>query len=127
MLKKYKDADEVNMLIAENFNMSTPDAKVLYMVAMLNELHTNDPGLNLMQKLVEIRPKYNKGIHSMRMLMKRKGIKLNFEQTNKLTEAFNSHLTENEFDSILKGCRRNEPKLVSELIQAIKKQKFANE
>lgn len=127
MLKKYKDADEVNMLIAENFNMSTPDAKVLYMVAMLNELHTNDPGLNLMQKLVEIRPQYNKGIHSMRMLMKRKGIKLNFEQTNKLTEAFNSHLTENEFDSILKECRRNEPKLVSELIQAIKKQKFANE
>lgn len=49
MLERYQEADEVNVQIGDIFDMSTPDAKVLYQIAMLNELHVGDPGLNLMQ------------------------------------------------------------------------------
>ena len=58
------------------FDMATPDAKVLYNIAMLNEMHIGEPGLDLMRKLVEAKPKYDRGIHALRMLMKRKSIML---------------------------------------------------
>lgn len=75
-LERYTDADAVNVLMGDVFDMSTPDAKVLYSIAMLNELHIGDPGLNLMQELIKAKPKYDKGILSLRMLMKRKGLML---------------------------------------------------
>ena len=127
MLKRYQEADEVNVQIGDIFDMSTPDAKVLYQIAMLNELHIGDPGLNLMQKLVEAKPKYDKGIHAMRMLMKHKGLMLDSTKESELIEAYNSGMTEEEFDALLKEYRTKAPKSVSYLIQRIKKQEFNEE
>lgn len=124
MLQRYNEADEVNNLMGDEFDMATPDAKVLYMIAMLNELHIGDPGLDLMRKLVEARPKYDKGIHALRMLMKRRGILLDSPSESELVEAFNSDMPENEFDTLLKECRSNTPRTVGYLVQRIKKQEF---
>lgn len=124
MLERYGEADEVNVLMGDQFDMATPDAKVLFMIAMLNELHIGDPGLDLMRKLVEVRPKYDHGIHALRFLMQRKNIKLDSPSENELVEAFNSNMPEEEFDTKLKECRHKAPKSVSYLIQRIKKQEF---
>jgi tetratricopeptide (TPR) repeat protein len=122
MLGKHKEADEINVLIGDTFDMATPDAKVLYMIAMLNEMHIGDPGLELMGRLVEAKPKYDKGIHTMRMLMRRHGIMLDSPQESELVDAFNSDMDEKEFDALLKECRSKAPKAVSYLIQRIRKQ-----
>ena len=127
MLERYTDADAVNVQMGDVFDMATPDAKVLYMIAILNELHIGDPGLDLMRKLVEAKPKYDKGIHALRMLMKRHNIMLDSPKESELIEAFNSDLDENEFDSLLKQCREKAPKSVSYLIQRINKQEFYEE
>ncbi|MEE0689713.1 MAG: AAA family ATPase, partial [Bacteroidaceae bacterium] len=115
MLGRYKEADEVNVLIGDTFDMATPDAKVLYMIAMLNEMHIGDPGLELMGRLVEAKPKYDKGIHAMRMLMRRHSIMLDSPQESELVDAFNSDMDEKAFDALLKECRNKAPKAVSYL------------
>ena len=124
MLERYKEADEINVQIGDVFDMATPDAKVLYMIAMLNEMHIGDPGLDLMRKLVEARPKYDKGIHALRMLMKRHGVLLDSSKESDLIDAFNSDIDESEFDALLKESRKTSPKSVSYMIQRIKKQEF---
>ncbi|MCQ2608968.1 MAG: AAA family ATPase [Bacteroidales bacterium] len=126
-LERYKEADEVNVLLGEGFDMAMPDAKVLYMIAMLNELHIGDPGLNLMQQLVEARPKYDKAILAMRMLLKRHGIMLDSPEECELIEAFNSDMIEEDFEAQLMECRKKAPKSVNYLIQRIKKQEFHDE
>lgn len=126
-LGRYKEADDVNVMMGDVFDMSTPDAKVLYMIAMLNEQHIGDPGLDLMRRLVEAKPKYDKGIHSMRMLMKRHGLLLDSPKESELVSAYNSDLTEEDFDAMLKNTRKEAPKAVAYLIQRIKKQEFNEE
>jgi len=127
MLGRYQEADNVNDQMGGVFDISTPDAKVLYMIAMLNEFHIGAPSLELMQKLVEAKPKYDKGIHTMRLLMKRHGIMLEAPNESELIEAFNSDIDEDAFDALLKTCREKAPKSVSYLIQRIKKQEFKKE
>lgn len=121
-LGRYQDADAVNGLLAETFEMSTPDAKTLFMVAMVNELYVGDPGLEMMKKLVEIRPKYNNGIVALRSLMQRKG--LNLPETSdspcKLMVDFNSNVNSDEFMEKLKESRKSAPKSVQLLLRRIK-------
>ena len=117
----------MNALIIDVFDMETPDAKVLYMIAMLNELHIEEPGLCLMQKLVEVRPQYDRGICAMRMLMKRKGVKLDSLQKCELIDAYNSDMSDDDFGVLLKECRSTAPKLVRYLLRRIKKQEFNEE
>lgn len=124
MLGRYGEADEVNVQMDDFFDMATPDAKVLFSVAMLNELHVGDPGLDLMRKLVEARPKYDRGIHAMRMLMKRHSIMLDSPSESELVEAFNSEMPEQDFDALLKEYRSNMPRAVGHLVMRIKKQEF---
>lgn len=123
-LKRYEEADQVNGIMGETFNMATPDAKALYMIAMINELHTSDSGLDLMRKLIEAKPKYDKGILAMRMLMRRRGIQLESLSESELINAFNSDMTEKDFAAMLKEYRQKSPKAVSYLIMRIKKQEF---
>ena len=123
-LERFKDADDVNVLLCEEFDMSTPDVKTLFMIAMLNELYIGDPGLKLMQKLVEAKPKYDNGILAMRELMKRHGLVLDSPQESELIEAFNSDMEEGDFISMLKECREKAPKAVSYLVKRIKMQEF---
>lgn len=127
LLERYKEANEVNALMRDVFDMETPDAKMLYMIAMLNELHVEEPGLCLMQKLVEVRPQYDRGICAMRMLMKRKGVKLDSLQKCELIDAYNSDMSDGDFGVLLKECRSTAPKLVRYLLRRIKKQEFNEE
>jgi hypothetical protein len=125
-MERYQEADAVNVLMGEVFDMSTPDAKVLYSIAMLNEMHIGDPGLNLMQQLIAAKPKYNKGILSLRQLMKRKGLVLvkKSEEPRELVDDFNSDMPEPEFAQKLQTTREKAPKAVDYLLRLIKKQEF---
>lgn len=125
-LERFQEADAVNVLMGDVFDMSTPDAKVLYMIAMLNELHIGDSGLNLMQQLIKARPKYNKGILSLRNLLKRKGLVLVKTSNNprELVDDFNSDMPEEEFAQKLQTAREKAPKAVEYLLRLIKKQEF---
>lgn len=126
MLERYEEADAVNVLMGDVFDMATPDAKVLYSIAMLNELHIGDPGLNLMQELIKAKPKYDKSIMSLRLLMKRKGLTLikTSEETRELVDDFNSDMTEEAFSQKLVNAREKAPKAVEYLLRLIKKQEF---
>lgn len=121
-LERYKDADEVNVALCEGFEMATPDAKVLYMVAMVNEMYVGDPGIELMKKVVEIRPKYDNGIMALRMLMQRKGLKLAEASDSpcELVDAFNSDMSSDEFLERVKTCRKESPQSVKLLERRIK-------
>ena len=123
-LERYEEADAVNVLMGDVFDMSTPDAKVLYMIAMLNELHIGDPGLNLMQHLIAVRPKYDRGILSLRRLMKRKGLGLvkTSDDPRELVDDFNSDITEEEFAQKLATAREKAQNAVDYLLRLIKKQ-----
>ena len=125
-MEQYQEADAVNVLMGDVFDMSTPDAKVLYSIAMLNELHIGDPGLNLMQELIKARPKYNKGILSLRNLMKRKGLVLvkTSDDPRELVDDFNSDMPEEEFSQKLVTAREKAPKAVEYLLRLIRKQVF---
>ena len=128
-LERYQEADAVNVLMGDVFDMSTPDAKVLYSIAMLNELHIGDPGMNLMQELIKARPKYNKGILSLRHLMKRKGLLLvkTSDDPRELVDDFNSDMPEDDFLQKLVTAREKAPKAVEYLLRLIRKQVFTAE
>ena len=126
-LERYQEADAVNVLMGDVFDMSTPDAKVLYSIAMLNEQHIGDPGLNLMQQLIAAKPKYDKGILSLRQLMKRKGLVLvkKSDEPRELVDDFNGDMPNEEFATKLQTAREKAPKAVDYLLRLIKKQEFA--
>lgn len=128
-LERYTEADETNCQLANVFEMATPDAKVLFMIAMLNELHIGDPGLDLMRKLVEARPKYDLGILALRTLMQKHGLQLDMlsDKNCELVDLFNSDATEEEFLAQMKLCREKATKAIAYLIRRIKKQEFNEE
>ena len=128
-LERYEEADAVNVLMGDVFDMSTPDCKVLYMIAILNELHIGDNGLNLMQELIKAKPKYDKGILSLRYLMKRKGLMLvkTSDEPRELVDDFNSEMPEEEFSQKLVTAREKAPKAVEYLLRLIRKQVFTAE
>ena len=125
-LERYAEADAVNVLLGETFDMSTPDAKVLYMIAMLNELHIGDPGLAYMQQLIAARPKYDKAILSLRLLTKRKGLELvkSSNEPRELVDEFNSDMPNAAFAEKLAVARERAPKAVEYLRRLIKRQEF---
>ena len=125
-LKRYQEADDVNVLMGNVFDMTTPDCKVLYSIAMLNELHVGDNGLNLMQELIKARPKYDKGILSLRLLMKRKGLTLvkNSDEPRELVDDFNSEMSDEDFTQKLRTTRKKAHKAVDYLLRLIRKQEF---
>lgn len=125
-MERYKEADDTNCQLANIFDMATVDAKVLFMIAMLNEMHIGEPGMGLMKLLIEARPKYDVGIVALRTLMKKNNVALENNSDNhcELVEMFNSDVTDEEFMTRLKECREKAPKAVSLLIRIIKKQDF---
>ena len=128
-LERYQEADEVNGQLAEGFELATPDVKVLYMMAIVNEMYVGDPGMDLMRKLVEARPKYDRGILALRMLMQKNGVTLVklTDNNSELIDAFNSDMTAEEYLETLRKCRQNAPKAVTYLIRRIKSQEFNEE
>ena len=123
-LGRYQEADKVNEQLADFFDVSIPDPKVLLMIAMVNELYVNLPGLEMIQMLVDAKPQYDKGILALRLLMQKHGIILDSPEESELIDAFNSEMSEEEFALFLKECRSKAPKALSYLIRRIKKQEF---
>ena len=126
-LELYDEADDVNAVIGDGLDLERPDAKSLYMIAMLNETHIGDPGLNLMKHLVLARPEYNNGVVALRTLTKKYGLQLGGEQECELVGAFNSDVENEEFVELLKKCRAEAPKSVTYLMAAIKKLRVNDE
>ena len=126
-MKRYKDAYIVTTLMENAFDISTPDCKVLYMTAMINEKHLGNPGLALMQQLIAVRPEYDNGIVAFRSLMKKRGNVLlqTTSETRELVDAFNSDMPEEIFKQRLSLTRDKSPKDAAYLIRLIKKQLFA--
>ena len=120
-MERYTEADEVNVLMTENFDMSMPDCKVIYSAAMLNERYIDEPGLDMMRILVELRPEYNNGIVSLRMLMKNRGIILHSYENNELVDLFNSDMDDDEFLEQLVYYRDRFPSYFVYLLQTINK------
>lgn len=123
-LGKYSEADEVNATLAENFDMSAPDLKALYMIALLNDLYINEPGIELMCLLIEKSPKYNNGILTLRAMMKRRSKKLELpmnSENSALVQAFNSELDDVSFLELLKKSRKEDKEGVLFLLHQIKK------
>lgn len=123
-LGRFGEADEVNVLLGGDFDMTIPDAKVLYSIAMLNVTQIGDPGLRLMQKLVNAKSNYNQGILALRELMKLKGVILESPVSNDLIDCFNSDLSQVDFSCMLTKSREQNPKSVRPLLQIIKLTKF---
>ena len=128
-LERYMEADEVNGQLGDVFDLATPDAKVLYMIAIVNELFVGDPGMDIMRKLVEARPKYDRGIIALRMLMQKNGVPLVklTDNNSELVDAFNSDMTDDEYLILLKESRNKAPKAMSYLLRRIKSQEFNEE
>lgn len=117
-LERYREADMVNGSITESFNMSTPDAKTMFMVAVVNELYIGDPGINVMKILVEFRPEYMNAIVTLRDLMQRKGMKLpKTSDAHQLVADFNSDISSDEFREKLLACQDDEKSI---LLKSIK-------
>lgn len=126
-LERLSEADETNVALAEYFDMSTPDVKVLYEIAMLND-RIGDPCLDYMRRLIDIRPKYDRGILSMRSLLKNADICVEGDKNkeNELLDAFNSDQSEDEFAALLKNARKEAAKSVSDLVNRIRKMDFTS-
>lgn len=125
-MKQYKDAHAITMQMKDAFNISTPDCKVLYMTAILNEKHLRNSGLTLMQHLIAVRPEYDNGIVTLRTMMRKKGIVLQMaNDARELVDAFNSDMSESAFKQELTSTRAKAPKTVSYLVRLIKKQMLA--
>lgn len=122
-LDRFLEADAINCSLANRFDMAVPDVKVLYMVAMLNEMHLGEDGVEIMRMLVDARPKYDKGILALRMLMKKHNMLLNkkSEDNSELVDLYNSDTTQEEFAKQMKNYRQENPKVVSCLIRTIRK------
>lgn len=126
-LGRYEEADTVNAILGNDIDLSVPDAKSLYMIAVVNELHTTDPGLLLMQKLLRAKPKYDHGIVTMRSLMKRRNILLSIPSGKRsdIEYDFNSGLSDEEFLKRLKEARKSAPKSVQVLLRNIRRMDFS--
>ena len=125
-LGRYSEAGDVSSLIGDVLEKAIPDAKNLYQIGVLNELHLDEPGLKPMQHLIAVRPKYNRGILTLRNMMKRKDLLLvkTFDEPRELVDDFNSDISDKDFAQKLVTCRKKAPKEVEYLLRMIRRQEF---
>ena len=125
LLERGVEADEVNgellSILDGNF-----DAKVYYQTAIVNELYTQDSGINIMQTLIKERPQYQKAIIALRNLLKRKGylLQIHPDDLNDLSVAFNSDMSEEDFTNMLQSWFNEKPDEYDELTDTIQQQIF---
>lgn len=117
-LEEYEETAKINEELLSLANKDIPDAKVLFSVAITNELYLNSDGLKLMKKLISARPMYDNGIVAIRHLMRKKNLILPQSSitTYEIIEDFNSELSDEEFLVKLKDCRTESPNNIKYLI-----------
>ena len=125
-LELYKEADDVHIAWVDKVGKEALDAKALFAIAMLNELHLGESGLEWMGTLVGARPRYDRAILAMRGLMRRKNVCLKGETelNSELMTAFNSEMSDEDFGAMLKESRTNAPKAVRSFVRCIKELQF---
>lgn len=120
-LGMYDEADKVHSVLVRDFNLSQPDLKLLYAIAVTNELYMDEPGIGVMCSLVKERINYNNGLLTLRTLMKRRGEFLNIEDDEAvLLEAYNSDISNDDFLVVLADCRKNNRDAFLSLIKQIR-------
>ncbi|MDE5886520.1 MAG: AAA family ATPase [Muribaculaceae bacterium] len=125
-LNRYEEADNLITHIADNFDMSTPDVKLLYLAGVFNELYTADPGLHLLQKVVELCPEYDKGVLALRTLMQKKGLRLGLsdDYSEELIKAFDSDMEVEQFMELMNVKKKEKTEEVKALRKKIKNYSF---
>ena len=125
LLKRYKDADAVNIELAKCLDGEF-DAKTYYEVALLNETQLGDPGLDIMQSVVKYRPEYDNSIIKMRIIMKKKGIDLTDSDSdgNELVVQFNSDMSDDEMVNQLRTYRLNNKEDYRTFVKLLSSYKF---
>lgn len=125
-LGRYAEADAVNEALSQLFDSDVPDLNIVYEIAMLNEMHLDEPGLELLQILILLNTQYDGGIIALRNVMKHKHLSLSIDNdhSNMLVEAFNSEINPDAFAQQLKEARIQSPESVTTLIDLIKAMQF---
>ena len=120
-LGRYQEADLANIRLANLFDQNKPDAKVIYMIAMLNEMHIGDPGIELMRGLVAAKPKYDPAILAFRSIMKKRNLLLTQpeDESVPLIDDFNANTDNEVFAAQLKECRAQDGRAVKILCEQI--------
>lgn len=120
-LGRYQEADLANIRLANLFDQNKPDAKVIYMIAMLNEMHIGDPGIELMRGFVAAKPKYDPAILAFRSIMKKRNLLLAQpeDESVPLIDDFNANTDNEVFAAQLKECRAQDGRAVKILCEQI--------
>ena len=125
MKEDWKTADEVHCLILDQLK-DRFDAKLYFTASVVNEMHTSDNGLNIMQYVINRRPNYLNGVVVLRKLMQRKHLQLKNEtqKVNTLIDAFNSDMSPEAFYSRIEETVLEDSKTYEELIKNIVEQEL---
>ena len=125
LMECWEDADTIHGQLGQSLNDEF-DAKSYYQIAITNELHTQDSGLGIMQKLITNLPHYQKGVLTLRTLMQNKKQKLNNDSSDvpELVQYFNLEEDANVFQERLSSAFENDRKAYNHLIKVIKNQTF---
>lgn len=119
MLGKYNEADKQHIELI-NLIDRTVDAKVYFAVATNNE-KIGDPGLGIMQRVINLYQDYDTSILKLRTMMKEKNYMLEIKDENFLADSFNSRLSNEDFILLLKKSNEQNRK---DFINVILKQAF---
>lgn len=117
LMGRHQDADDayndMSDILKNDF-----DAKTYFQVGVHNESFTNDPGINLMQYVVVLKPYYDHALIVMREAMKKKDmlLKMNPDDCNALAVAFNSKITSQQFADALQMVDKEERSSFYEII-----------
>lgn len=124
MLGRWKEADAVNCSILSGLGMGF-DAKFFFNAAVVNELHTEDSGLWLLQKILLVYRKHQQTVCTLREFMKKEGMRLPEEEdSGSVVEAFNSGMDAEAFKKVLADYVVEEPKSYLKLIWLIGAEDF---
>lgn len=116
----WKTTDEIHSVIFSQLRERF-DAKFFFAASVVNELHTPDNGLDIMQYLINRRPNYLHGVVVLRKLMQRRNLRLknDSQKTNALVDAFNSDISSEEFVGKMEKTAAEGSNVYDELINII--------
>lgn len=125
LLCQWYNADITNSQLVQALDGEF-DAKAYYQIAIVNELHTSDPGLGIMQKVIKNCPKYPKAVLTLRRIMKEKEVMLELpaDVSSDAGELFNSSVSYDEFETAIEKMVNDEPKTYKALLKIINDQVF---
>lgn len=125
MKEEWKTADEIHSMILDQLK-DRFDAKLYFTASVVNEMHTSDNGLNIMQYVINRRTNYFKGVVVLRKLMQMKNLQLKNEskEVNALVDAFNSDMPSESFYSKIAEIALEDSKAYDKLIKNIVEQEL---